>query len=126
MFTGILLLVQSGDLRAQLVVIAFLVGDIFLDHAASRRGKHDHVGFDHAGRIDDQAGTESAVMAYAATKHHLPDLFEYAIFAFNLEGCGKQIEVGKGRTSADEAIAPNDAHLDAGVLGEDAVFHHDG
>src|SRR5258708_40245768 len=63
-------------------------------------------------------------MPNATTQDDLSGFLHHAIHRLDLERGGQQIEVSEGRTSADETIASDDAHLQARILRDDAIFHN--
>jgi hypothetical protein len=53
----------------QFVMVALVEGDVAVDHAPLRRSRQHHIRFDGAGRVDDHAGADAAVVPHTAAQH---------------------------------------------------------
>jgi len=105
------------------MVITIFVKYVPRDHPALVGGSQDHVRLDGAGRVDDQARTDAAVMAHRAAQYGEGRFFQLAVGSPCFDGPGEQVEVGERGPRADEGVAADDTHLQTGVLGYHAVVH---
>lgn len=107
------------------VMIALFVADAARDDATLRAGHEDNVTFDHASWEDHHPRTNSAVMTHSAAENYLTDGLQFAVNVRRAHWfLSNQIEVRKGIPRAHKAVAPDDAHLEAGILGDDRVLHN--